>query len=122
MLVKSVGVTWLNSPLAYPWKCLSGGSIRTLLGRLARARRVARDMVRINLRPGLPVRMQIETTDHCNLGCILCTREVLSDMNSSSISFDTFRQMVEQTAPFYVTLNGLGEPLFDKSIFEKLKL
>jgi radical SAM protein with 4Fe4S-binding SPASM domain len=43
-------------------------------------------------------------------------------MNSSSISLETFRDVVEQTEPFYVTMNGLGEPLLDKTIFDKLEL
>lgn len=124
MLVKSVSavLAWINSPLAYPFRCLSGGKLRILAGRLARARRLAGDIVRINLRPGLPVRMQVETTDHCNLKCIMCTREVLAGMNSSALSFEMFRQIIDQAAPFYVTLNGLGEPLLDKTIFEKLKM
>ena len=30
-------------------------------------------------------------------------------------------KLVEETDPFYVTLNGLGEPLLDKTIFNKLE-
>ena len=124
MLVRSVGsvLTWMNSPLAYPWRCLSGGSVRALFGRLARVRRVAGDILRINNKPAMPVRLQMETTDHCNLKCIMCSREVMTGMNSSAITLDTFRKVVDEAQPFYVTLNGLGEPLLDKSIFEKLGL
>jgi len=124
MLFRLVGVLLarLNSPLAYPWRCLSGGSFRALAQRLIRVRGLAGDILRINLAPGLPVRVQMETTDHCNLKCIMCTREVLPGMNSSSISIETFREVVEQTEPFYVTMNGLGEPLLDKTIFDKLEL
>jgi radical SAM protein with 4Fe4S-binding SPASM domain len=124
MLVHSVGVllSRINSPLAYPWRCLAGDSARTLIRRLARIRRVMASILYINPRPALPVRVQIETTDHCNLKCIMCTRELMSDMNSSAITLETFRRVVDEIQPFYVTLNGLGEPLLDPSIFDKLAL
>ncbi len=52
----------------------------------------------------------------------MCTREVLDDMNTTSMSIDQFRNLVDQAKPFYVTMNGLGEPLLDKTIFDKLAL
>lgn len=124
MLVRSVGALLLrlNSPFAYPWRCLAGNSLRTLMRRLARVRRVSAGILHASPRPAPPVRVQFETTDHCNLKCIMCTRELMNDMNSRAISMETFRQVVDEIQPFYLTLNGLGEPLLDKSIFDKLAL
>ncbi|MGE0406766.1 MAG: radical SAM/SPASM domain-containing protein [Candidatus Korobacteraceae bacterium] len=70
--------------------------------------------------PPLPIRLQIETTDICNLKCRMCTREVIEGMNTKTIELDQFKKTIEEVSPYYVTLNGLGEPLLDKTIFEKL--
>jgi radical SAM protein with 4Fe4S-binding SPASM domain len=122
-MIKSIGafLAWSKSPLEYPWRCLSGGRLRIFSRRLGRLRRLAGQMVRFDAKADLPVRLQIETTDTCNMKCIMCTREVVTGMNSSSISLNHFMAVVEEIDPFYVTMNGLGEPLLDKSIFEKLK-
>jgi radical SAM protein with 4Fe4S-binding SPASM domain len=118
----SAALQAMRSPLAYPWRCLAGNSVRTLTRRLGRVRRVAAGILGCNLQPELPIRLQTETTDFCNLKCIMCTREVLPGMNSSSIPLETFRRLIDEVKPLYVTMNGLGEPLLDKTIFEKLEL
>jgi len=104
----------------YPMRLLYGRSFRVFLGRVARLRRVAASMRSADSRPPLPIRLQIETTDICNLKCRMCTRELIEGMNTKTMPLDQFKEVVEETAPYYVTLNGLGEPLLDKTIFEKL--
>jgi len=71
--------------------------------------------------PPLPVRLQVETTDVCNLKCRMCTREVVDGMNTRTMSLEQFQGMVDEISPYYVTLNGLGEPLIDRTIFQKLE-
>ena len=106
--------------LAYPVRQLSRGSLRTLLSRTLRLRRLAAAMAAADPVPPLPIRLQIETTDICNMKCVMCTREVLDGMNTTTMSLDQFTKIVGEIEPFYATLNGLGEQLIDSTIFEKL--
>jgi radical SAM protein with 4Fe4S-binding SPASM domain len=79
-------------------------------------------MLSATARPPLPVRLQIETTDTCNFKCIMCCREMLEGMNTRTMPLADFAKLIDAIQPFYVTLNGLGEPLIDKTIFDKLAL
>ena len=98
-------------------------SIRgSLLRRLSRLRRAAGEMRSASPTPSLPVRLQVETTDICNLKCTMCAREVLPNMNTGYMALEQFEKLIEAASPYYVTLNGLGEPLTDKSIFDKLSM
>ena len=106
--------------LVYPLRLLYGRSFGVFLKRVARLRRVAAGMRSAAEAPPLPVRLQIETTDVCNLKCRMCTREVIDGMNTKTMPLEQFQGVVEEIAPYYLTLNGLGEPLIDKTIFEKL--
>jgi pyrroloquinoline quinone biosynthesis protein E len=96
-------------------------SIRgSLFRRLRRLTRLAAEMRDQVLTPSLPVRLQVETTDTCNLKCVMCAREVLTDMNQANITLETFQNLIQSADPYYVTMNGLGEPLIDETTFEKL--
>jgi radical SAM protein with 4Fe4S-binding SPASM domain len=110
----------VGTRFAVPLRHLWGGSWRAFLGRLGRLRRLAAGMVEATASPALPVRLQIETTDICNLECTMCTREVLTGMDSTTLSLEKFEELLDEIDPYYVTLNGLGEPLIDATIFEKL--
>ena len=94
--------------LSYPVRQLSRGSLRTLL---KRTRRLAAAMAHADPLPRLPIRLQIETTDICNMKCVMFTREVLDGMNTTTMSFEQFTNTVESIAPYYANFNGLGEPL-----------
>ncbi|MEO5370259.1 MAG: radical SAM protein [Magnetococcus sp. DMHC-1] len=112
---------WLHaSPLLYGLRCLSDGSPWLLAQRLGRLRRIAGSLLGTAAKPPLPVRLQIEITDICNLKCRMCAREFMPDMNTGCISMDRFAQLIQDIQPLYVTLNGLGEPLLDKGVFDKL--
>ena len=107
--------------LAGSLRLLHGGSWRIFLKRIGRLRRMASRMRSADEVPPLPIRLQIENTDVCNLKCRMCSREVLDGMNSSTMPLEQFKDIVTQVSPYYLTLNGLGEPLIDKTIFEKLE-
>jgi len=77
-------------------------------------------MVKGETVPPLPLRLQVETTDICNFKCKMCPREILSGMNTGSMPMHEFTVLVEAVKPYFVTLNGLGEPLIDRTIFDKL--
>lgn len=73
----------------------------------------------------LPVRLQVEITDKCNFGCIMCDRETLKRMRyklSNDLPYEVFQKLVDEIKPVYVTLNGLGEPLSYKDLSGSLKL
>jgi radical SAM protein with 4Fe4S-binding SPASM domain len=107
--------------LVYPLRRLYGRSFGVFAKRIARLRRVASSMLAADQTPPLPVRLQVETTDVCNLKCRMCTREVVEGMNTKTMSLEQFKGIVEEISPYYVTLNGLGEPLIDRTIFQKLE-
>jgi sulfatase maturation enzyme AslB (radical SAM superfamily) len=119
-LMFSIAQRLFGDALVVPIRLLSGGSLAKLFRRLARIRNVAGSMAHGGLRPPMPVRLQVETTDVCNLKCRMCTREMLTGMNSRDMEPEQFEKFVEEVNPFYVTLNGLGEPLIDNTIFQKL--
>ncbi|MBD3213900.1 MAG: radical SAM protein, partial [Candidatus Lokiarchaeota archaeon] len=71
-----------------------------------------------------PIRLQIEITDRCNFDCIMCDRHNLQKIRTldNIISYKTFKHMVENINPLYLTLNGLGEPLLNTDIYKFLEL
>lgn len=101
---------------------LSGGRLSILMARLLRLRRLAGAMQRSDLTPPAPVRLQIETTDVCNLRCVHCKREKLDDMNTLTMPLDTFKRIIADIRPFFANLAGFGEPLIDQTIFAKLAM
>ena len=107
--------------LIAPLRLLCGRSFGVFLKRIGRLRRMASSMRSADQAPPLPVRLQIETTDVCNLKCRMCSREVIDGMNTGTMSLEQFKDVVTEISPYYLTLNGLGEPLIDKTIFEKLE-
>lgn len=67
----------------------------------------------------MPIRLQIEITDKCNFDCIMCNRLSRNNVKrklDSDITLLTFQKIINDINPFYVTLNGLGEPLLNKEI------
>jgi radical SAM protein with 4Fe4S-binding SPASM domain len=107
--------------LVGPLRLLYGRSFGIFLQRIGRLRRMASSMRSADEAPPLPVRLQIETTDVCNLKCRMCSREVIDGMNTGTMPLEQFKDIVQEISPYYLTLNGLGEPLIDKTIFEKLE-
>ena len=101
---------------------LAGGRMSTLLTRLVRLRRVAGAVLHGDLTPPAPVKLQIETTNLCNLRCVHCKREKLDEMNTLTISLDAFKRIISDIKPYYANLAGFGEPLIDRSIVAKLSL
>lgn len=108
------------SNLIYPLQSLYGGSFKVFIKRFRKLRNIAASIQSADLIPPLPVRLQVETTDKCNFKCRMCTREVIDDMNTISMPLSNFIRLIDEIKPYYATLNGLGEPLLDKTIFEKL--
>ncbi len=114
---------WVTaSPLYNPLRVLYGGSFSVFLRRMGRLRNMAGAMVAAAPCPPLPVRVQVEITDVCNISCRMCAREVLGEMDNGAMPMALFTRLMDETDPYYVTLNGLGEPMLDKSVHEKLHM
>ena len=65
-----------------------------------------------------PTKLQLETTNRCNLGCIECYRTNLKfKAQLGDLSFENFRRIVEQF-PYLrgISLFGLGEPLMNREL------
>ena len=65
----------------------------------------------------LPRSIYIEPTSRCNEFCQQCPRTLLSREDDRDLSFDKFRQIVDQFPVLdRVVLHGLGEPLLNKEL------
>lgn len=70
----------------------------------------------------LPTKLQLETTNRCNLGCIECYRTNLDfKAKLGDLSLENFRHIIGQF-PYLrgVSLFGLGEPLLNRELGEML--
>ncbi len=65
----------------------------------------------------LPRSIYIEPTSRCNELCQQCPRTLLSREDDRDLSFERFREIVEQFPDLErVVLHGLGEPLLNKEL------
>ena len=71
----------------------------------------------------LPVEYIVETTAKCNLYCPMCPRAVILQPKED-MSEEVFARLVAGTAATaeHMMLIGLGEPLLDPKIFERLEI
>lgn len=70
---------------------------------------------------GQPVEFIVETTARCNLYCPMCPRETFKQPNAD-MSEEVYRRFLEQVARTaeHAMLIGLGEPLLDRAIFDRI--
>jgi len=71
---------------------------------------------------GLPVEYIVETTAKCNLYCPMCPRET-HPQPKEDIADDVFERLVRESGPSaeHMMLIGLGEPLLDPKIFDRIE-
>ena len=71
---------------------------------------------------GLPVEYIVETTAKCNLYCPMCPRET-HPQPKEDMTDAIFNRLVEETGPSaeHMMLIGLGEPLLDPKIFDRIE-
>jgi len=69
----------------------------------------------------LPVEYIVETTAKCNIYCPMCPRET-HPQPKEDMDEEVFRRLVEQSAGTaeHMMLIGLGEPLLDPRIFDRI--
>lgn len=70
----------------------------------------------------LPVEYIVETTAKCNLYCPMCPREIYRQPKQD-MTDEIFQRLVAEAAPAaeHMMLIGLGEPLLDAKIFERVE-
>ncbi len=103
------------------------------LGRYGRVRRWGRQLVQVykwlNYRARLthvrafPDRMYLESTNHCNLGCIMCPTGLRQIKRPKGyMDFDLFARIVDEMAPHVrsTTLHIWGESLMHPRIFDMI--
>ncbi len=69
----------------------------------------------------LPVTMDIEPTTGCNFRCTMC--QVSSpDFHSKNMELETFKKIIRENIQLIkIKLQGMGEPLVNKHLFEMIK-
>ncbi len=72
--------------------------------------------------PALPVEHIVETTARCNLYCPMCPRET-HPQPKQDMARETFERLVREAAGSaeHMMLIGLGEPLLDPEIFDRIE-
>lgn len=68
----------------------------------------------------IPPILQLETTTACNLSCPFCLRKDLC-RSEDYLSFNAFRQIIDDTRCRYVTLHGWGEPLMHPDLSDMIR-
>jgi MoaA/NifB/PqqE/SkfB family radical SAM enzyme len=93
---------------------------------LARSWHQLQEAFGVQFRPSrvryMPTKLQLETTNRCNLGCIECYRTNLEfKAKLGDLSFRDFRRIVDQF-PYLrgISLFGLGEPLMNRELGDML--
>jgi sulfatase maturation enzyme AslB (radical SAM superfamily) len=76
----------------------------------------------------IPGRMQIETIYGCNIRCRMCPFSLSKDppRKKQTMSMETFKKIIDQMQPYtehikLLDLWGVGEPLLDPQICERIK-
>lgn len=72
--------------------------------------------------PALPVEYIVETTAKCNLYCPMCPRET-HKQPKEDMTDEIFERLVENSSSTgeHMMLIGLGEPLMDRKIFDRIE-
>jgi radical SAM protein with 4Fe4S-binding SPASM domain len=72
-----------------------------------------------------PKRIVLESTNHCNLKCPSCITGIGWRKNRGFMDFELFKRVVDEISQhqecFYISLQGGGEPLLHKRIFDFLE-
>ena len=74
----------------------------------------------------IPKIVQIEPIFGCNASCVMCVVDMPTKRKKGIMSIDLFKKIVDDLAYYrdnivQIDLFGLGEPLLDKHIFERIR-
>ena len=71
-----------------------------------------------------PVVLYIDSSNRCNLGCLLCPSGTKREGRTMGImQFDVFKQVIDEVSPYLwmVNLHNWGEPFLNKAIFDMIR-
>lgn len=66
---------------------------------------------------GLPIHIQVETTNACNLRCASCHRDMLYP-NPKMMKLEQFKKIFDEVRPENINVSGLGEPFLNPELIE----
>ena len=71
----------------------------------------------------LPVRLWIETTNYCNLQCVMCPNKELKKEEKGYMDFDLFKKIIDEASKFVFEVHLLhrGESLLHPDFFKMIK-
>ncbi|HEX9655084.1 MAG TPA: radical SAM/SPASM domain-containing protein [bacterium] len=76
----------------------------------------------VNEKGNFPKRIVLESTNHCNLRCPSCVTGIRWRKDRGFMDFEVFKKVVDEISLheecFYISLQGGGEPLLHKRIFD----
>ena len=89
-------------------------SLSSFMGELAFHNKLTRSMSH-------PTLFAIETTNRCDLDCLMCPRGEMT-RRTGVMDFSLFRRTVDQVCDYnkWIVLHGMGEPLLDRDISRKV--
>lgn len=68
--------------------------------------------------PHMPIKLWIESTNHCNLRCVMCPNRSEKIKKRGFMTYDLFKKIIDETSGFVhsVTLHHRGEPLLHNDL------
>lgn len=69
--------------------------------------------------PEFPLMIDMEITNHCNLDCIFCSRQLMS-RKQGVMDFGVFTKIIDEVAPYGtgIRISGWGEPFLHPRVVE----
>ena len=65
----------------------------------------------------LPIHLQMESTDACNLNCTTCSRDVIID-KAKLLDEKVWKKVINEVRPTNINVSGIGEPFLHPDIFD----
>jgi MoaA/NifB/PqqE/SkfB family radical SAM enzyme len=91
---------------------------------LAKLWRFGRTFINLLRRPtvvnDLPIHLQMESTDACNLNCTTCSRDVIID-KAQLLDEKIWKKVIDETRPSNLNVSGIGEPFLHPDIIRIIK-
>jgi len=88
---------------------------------LAKQWRFGKTLLNLLRRPkivkDLPIHLQMESTDACNLNCTTCSRDIFID-KAKLLDEKVWKKVIDEIAPTNINVSGIGEPFLHPDIFE----
>jgi radical SAM protein with 4Fe4S-binding SPASM domain len=88
---------------------------------LAKQWRFGKTLLNLLRRPkivnDLPIHLQMESTDACNLNCTTCSRDIFID-KAKLLDEKIWKKVIDEIVPTNINVSGIGEPFLHPDIFD----